>query len=98
MLRCLEDGQLEDRMIETDIPASRGVNPLDHLQGSNVQELVIRQAAGAGTCSVLLASLAATVLSMCTFMDCSDSHSLCGLRLFSFHSSFLSGRSKAETF
>ena len=42
MLRCLEDGQLEDRMIETDIPASRGVNPLDHLQGSNVQELVIR--------------------------------------------------------
>eukprot|EP00891_Asterochloris_glomerata_P008600 jgi/Astpho2/8600/Aster-05080 len=52
MLRCLEDGQLEDRMIETDIPASRGVNPLDHLQGSNVQELVIRQAAWAGTCFV----------------------------------------------
>ena len=61
MLRCLEDGQLEDRMIETDIPASRGVNPLDHLQGSNVQELVIRQAAGAGTCSVLPASLATIV-------------------------------------
>ena len=61
MLRCLEDGQLEDRMIETDIPASRGVNPLDHLQGSNVQELVIRQAAGSGTCSALPVSLATIV-------------------------------------